>query len=175
ITSDTLDDVLAVGGQSRSPHVQRALYERFQRRPSNRVHPTEVVALGAAVIADTLHSDRRVQLADILPGTIRVGRADGSTEVLFARGVRLPVETEFEVPAGEGAQIRVRLYRGDAELVDGNTFLAALVFPPVASSAAARARAQVKVRISGDGLMSVVARHPITGEVRELGISLSGG
>ncbi|MBI3178677.1 MAG: Hsp70 family protein, partial [Deltaproteobacteria bacterium] len=48
ITSDTLDDVLAVGGQSRSPHVQRALIERFGRRPSTRVHPTEVVALGAA-------------------------------------------------------------------------------------------------------------------------------
>ncbi len=174
ITNDTLDDVLAVGGQSRSPHVQRALYERFQRRPSNRVHPTEVVALGAAIIADTLHSDRRVQLADILPGTIRVGHADGSTRVLFARGVRLPVETEFEVPPSEGAQIRIRLYRGDAERVDGNTFLAAIVFPPVASSAALSARAKVKVRISGDGLMSVVARHPVTGEVRELGVSLSG-
>ena len=36
-------------------------------------------------------------------------------------------------------------------------------------------RATVKVTISGDGLMSVVARHPATGEVRELGVSLTEG
>src|SRR5947207_3286693 len=83
----------------------------------------------AAIIADTLHSDRRVQLADILPGTIRVGEPNGSTRVLFERGARLPVETEFEAPAGVGAQIRIPLYRGDAERADENTFLAAVVFP----------------------------------------------
>ncbi len=50
-----LDDVILVGGQSRSPIVSRSLRERFGRAPSRRVHPDHAVAVGAAVIADRVY------------------------------------------------------------------------------------------------------------------------
>ncbi len=175
VTSDDLDDVILVGGQSRTPLVRQRLFERFRRRPSTAVHPTEAVALGAAVIAEMLHAGTTVKLADILSGSVRVVRPDGQTECLLRRGTRLPAQVEFEVPAEKGrAEIRVVLLRGEEPLAKDNTLLGSLSFPPIASSAAFGAKAKVVLRINADGLMTVSALHPVTGEHKALDLSLSG-
>jgi molecular chaperone DnaK len=174
LTTDQLDDVLLVGGQSRSPHVRRSLIERFERQPSSAVHPTEAVALGAALIAEALHSELHVHLADVLPASIQLAESDGHTRVLLERGVRLPASTELEVEASSDGmnEIRVVLYRGEATTTAGNTFLGALVFPSIASTAEVASKARITIKISGDGLMTVSALHPTTGERKELELSL---
>ncbi len=170
-----LDDVLLVGGQSRSPIVRRRLLERFGKKPSAAVHPTEVVAMGAAIVAEALHSDLVVHMADILPATIRLAHPDGSTTVLLERGRRLPAQTELEVPPGAGTveEIRVSLYRGEAERVDENTFLGALALPQPSRPDTAGVPARVTLKISGDGILSVLACHPVTGESTDLDLLLS--
>ncbi|MBI5509562.1 MAG: Hsp70 family protein [Deltaproteobacteria bacterium] len=174
IKSADLDDVLLVGGQSRTPMVRARLVERFNRRPSAAVHPTEAVALGAALIAEALHSELAVHLADILPASVRLGQSDGTTLLLWHRGVRLPVAREIEVAAEPGrAEIRVLLFRGENALAADNTFLGAITFPPIASSAAITARARVKIQITSDGILRVTAVHPVTGEHKELDLLLS--
>jgi molecular chaperone DnaK len=174
ILSSALDDVLLVGGQSRMPLVRQRLIDRFGRKPSAAVHPTEAVAMGAAIIAEALHTDAAVHLTDILPGTIRLGLADGTTRALLKRGARLPAQTEIEVAPEPGrAEIRVILFRGEEVLAADNTFLGALNFPPIASSAATTAKVKVNLHVTHDGLMSVTAVHPITGEHKELDLLLS--
>ncbi len=170
-----LDDVLLVGGQSRSPRIRERLFQRFAKRPSTALHPTEAVALGAAVVAEALHSDLRVHLADILPATIQLAEADGHTRPLLTRGTRLPAEIELEIGASQDAraEIRVVLFRGEGRTVSENTFLGALVFPPHASAALGGQHAKVRLQVSGDGLLSVQARHPVTGELRTLELLLT--
>jgi len=174
IGSKELDDVLLVGGQSRSPQVRRLVVERFGKQPSKAVHPDEAVALGASIVADWVRSNRPVLLTDLLPASIRIGAPDGLTTVLLPRGARLPAGTHVEVsPQGRSsAPMSVQLYRGEAERADENTFLGAIRFAPIASSAAVTAKVKVTVNVAADGLLSVSARHPLTGEVKELDVSL---
>ena len=63
---DQTDEVILVGGQSRMPLVQEKLFEHYGRRPRKGVHPDECVALGAALLADSLDQIDAVTLVDVL-------------------------------------------------------------------------------------------------------------
>src|SRR5207248_2585949 len=68
-------EVLLVGGQSRMPLVRSKLREYFGKEPSKAVHPDEAVALGAAVLANSMQSGDigGMVLVDVLPMSIGVG------------------------------------------------------------------------------------------------------
>jgi molecular chaperone DnaK len=51
-----LGELLLVGGQSRMPLVREKIRAFFGREPSRAVHPDEAVALGAALLADSIQS-----------------------------------------------------------------------------------------------------------------------
>jgi molecular chaperone DnaK len=174
IKANKLDDVLLVGGQTRSPQVHELIAERFGMAPSKNVHPEEAVARGAAIIAGAVEQKIQVQLTDILPTSIQLGAADGKCTPLLPKGTRLPMDTEFDIDlAGARRGLTVSLYRGEKEFSDQNQFLGLLRFPALASSAVATAKLSVKLSISVDGLLTVSARHPLTGETKELDVSLS--
>ena len=54
LTPADIDEVVLVGGSTRTPLVRRLVEELFGRRPHSEVNPDEVVALGAAVQADKI-------------------------------------------------------------------------------------------------------------------------
>src|SRR5207245_4670950 len=59
-------EIILVGGQSRMPLVQQKIQEHFGRPPRKGVHPDECVALGAALLADSLEQIDSVTLVDVL-------------------------------------------------------------------------------------------------------------
>jgi molecular chaperone DnaK (HSP70) len=63
-----MDEVVLVGGATRTPLIRRTVQEYFDRKPHTELNPDEVVALGAAVQANIL--DRGVKnmlLLDVTP------------------------------------------------------------------------------------------------------------
>ncbi|NRA01772.1 MAG: Hsp70 family protein [Myxococcales bacterium] len=54
VAREDLDEVLLVGGQTRTPQVREAVADFFGREPRRDVNPDEVVALGAALYAYSL-------------------------------------------------------------------------------------------------------------------------
>src|SRR5262245_49895112 len=62
-----IDHVVLVGGQTRTPLVQRAVSSFFGKPPRRGVNPDEVVALGAAVQGSLLSGDRDMLLLDVTP------------------------------------------------------------------------------------------------------------
>ncbi|HEX4335999.1 MAG TPA: Hsp70 family protein [Polyangiaceae bacterium] len=60
LTARDLDQVVLVGGSTRVPLVRTTVAEYFGRQPLDRIHPDEVVAMGAAIQAAALTGlDRR--------------------------------------------------------------------------------------------------------------------
>ena len=171
LRSEAIDEFVLVGGQSRSPHVRRALAERFNRRPSSAVHPDHAVALGAAIVADTTHRRLPLKLTDVLPAAIRMGLAQDRTAVLLARGMKLPASQTFEVqpPAG-AAPFKVVLCRGEAESLSQNTLLGVLQLP-----GGRGAKVQLQVQVDAEGLLAVSAQTAGGGPAQALEISLLGG
>ncbi|HEX7487376.1 MAG TPA: Hsp70 family protein, partial [Anaeromyxobacteraceae bacterium] len=113
-----LDEVLLVGGQSRMPLVQEKVRAFFGRAPSRAVHPDEAVAIGAAVLAQSLGACDGPVLIDVLPLAIGIALPDGGVRPVFERNTPLPArkqyglattsdgQTTFELVAVQGASRR---------------------------------------------------------------------
>jgi molecular chaperone DnaK len=173
MSSAQLDDVILVGGQTRSPLVRRRLHERFARRPSTSVHPDEAVGLGAALIANALEKKREVALLDLLPASIRLVQPDGSTRALAPRGSRLPLSTEIEVAADPtSVEFKVTLCRGEGATAAENAPLGSARLPATQALVFTGQKARAKVALDPQGILSVCITHPITGETHEVALSL---
>ena len=73
---DEIDEIILVGGQSRMPLVQQKIQEHFGKPPRKGVHPDECVALGAALLGDSLDAIDSVTLVDVLSMPIGIATPD---------------------------------------------------------------------------------------------------
>jgi molecular chaperone DnaK len=67
LSTDKVDEVLLVGGQTRMPLVRQKVKEFFGKEPNQSVNPDEAVALGAALQAGVLKGERQ----DVPPWALR--------------------------------------------------------------------------------------------------------
>lgn len=87
-----LDRVVLVGGSSKIPLIQRSLYELTGIVPSADVNPSEAVALGAAVYADS-----RCTVSDVCSHSIGMAAFSKGgliNHILIPRSNRLPCQVE---------------------------------------------------------------------------------
>ena len=99
LTPGDVDEVILVGGQSRMPLVQERIRSFFGKAPSKAVHPDEAVAIGAALLAQSLNSAEGVVLIDVVPISIGVGLPGGGGRVkrVIERNSPLPVRKEYQL------------------------------------------------------------------------------
>ncbi len=170
-----LDDIVMVGGQSRSPIIRRLLQGRFGRQPSRGTHPDHAIALGAALVAAAGAAAVKLDLRDILAHSIRLALPDGGTEVLLARGAPLPAKREFALVTGNDQTFRLALLRGEGALTPDNELLGEIRLPSSLALAVSRTQAPATLTISAEGLMTVSVVHPLTQKVEELRVVLPEG
>ena len=73
-----IEEVVLVGGSTRTPKVQELVKSLFSREPNKSVNPDEVVAVGAAVQGGVLAGDiKDVLLLDVTPLTLGIERQGG--------------------------------------------------------------------------------------------------
>ena len=71
LRADEIEEVLLVGGQTRTPLVQKTVEELFGRTPNREINPDEVVAMGAAIQGGILQgSIKDVVLLDVHPAVV---------------------------------------------------------------------------------------------------------
>lgn len=58
LTTAAIDEVLLVGGSTRTPYVKAQVTELFGKQPNEQINPDEIVALGAAIQADIMDGNR---------------------------------------------------------------------------------------------------------------------
>ncbi len=174
LPASQLDDVILVGGQSRSPHVRRRIQERFGKPPAKNVHPDEAVALGASLVANAMYAKSPLDLRDILAAAIRLGDGADGTKVLLSRGTKLPAEAKFDILPEQSAKAdyKALLYRGDSDKAAGNTFLGTLRMTADQSLVITKTKVTVTLKVSADGIMSVTMQHPRTQQIHSVEVSL---
>lgn len=192
VTSQQIDEVVLVGGQSRMPLVAQRLVERFQKKPSRQVHPDHAVAIGAAIVANAAAIAQAtaarataggssskivpvstVQLTDILPASIHI-KAEGSAPItLLKRGTALPAETTVEIETHQQSkEFIASLYRGESATMEENESLGQIRMPSSFALVVSKTKASIIVKVTADGLLVVSMKHPLTEEVKQLKVTL---
>ena len=163
-----IDEVVLVGGQTRSPVVRERVLERFGPKLSKRIHAEEAVAVGAALIGESIARNLSLNLKDVLTASIwlRVGQGQGT--LLLSHGIPLPAETTFEVPLELTAddEVLIRFYRGESADVTANTFIGSITLESQPGTA------HTELTVDQSGLLAVKVSAPNQPKPREIRVSM---
>ncbi len=177
---DQIDEILLVGGATRTPLVTRLLTEAMGLTPRQEVHPDLCVALGAGVLAARLagHDVDRV-LVDVSPysfGPSYVGLLDGILSEhcyhpVIPRNTPLPAsrtDTYATVVDNQEA-CEVCVYQGDDPSALNNILVGRFHIEGL-SRAPAGNEVLCRMELDLDGILRVSAIEKRTGRARHLAI-----
>jgi molecular chaperone DnaK len=135
IRREEIAEVILVGGQSRMPLVQQRIREHFNRPPRKGVHPDECVALGAALLADSLDTIDAVTLVDVLSMPIGIGVPNARFRRVLEKNNTIPCSRSFRLPPPRepGQPIELDIYQGEADGIVDNEFLGSIRLPAAAT------------------------------------------
>ena len=172
-----MDEVVLVGGATRTPLIRRMVQEYFDRKPHTELNPDEVVALGAAVQANIL--DRGVTnmlLLDVTPLSLGIETYGGAVAKVIPRNSTIPASAQELYTTGVDNQtgIDIHVLQGERELAKDCRSLArfTLKVPP---APAGLPRIEVKFLIDANGILQVAAKDMRTGEQRTIEVQPSYG
>ncbi len=158
-----IGEVILVGGMTRMPAVQQALSELFARAPKKGVHPDEVVALGAALLGDSLDQIDSVTLLDVLSVPIGVAVGGGKIMRIFAHNQSLPASQSMTLPTARDDQTRMEIdfFQGDSENVTEADYLGTLVFDGIPPRKSGEVKVKVDVELDAEGLVKISAQDTV--------------
>jgi Fe-S protein assembly chaperone HscA len=172
-----IEEVVLVGGATRTPLIRQTVREYFDRRPHTELNPDEVVALGAAVQANIL--DRGVSnmlLLDVTPLSLGIETYGGAVAKVIPRNSTIPASAQETYTTGVDNQtgIDIHVLQGERELAKDCRSLArfTLKVPP---APAGLPRIEVKFLIDANGILQVGAKDTRTGEQRTIEVQPSYG
>jgi len=173
-----VDEVIVVGGQTRTPRVQQIVAELFGREPNREINPDEVVAIGAAIQGGVLRGEiKDVVLLDVTPLSLGIETHGGVFEKLIERNSTIPTKNTkaFTTVADNQSVVEIHVLQGEREVAGENKSLGR--FELVGIPAAPRGVPQIEVNfaIDSNGIVNVSARDMATGKAQGIQISPAGG
>jgi molecular chaperone DnaK len=166
LTREQIEDVLLVGGQTRTPLVQDTVRGIFGREPNRQVNPDEVVALGAAIQAGVLRGDvKEIVLLDVTPLSLGVEVRGGAFVKMIERGATVPCRRTrvFTTTADNQSKVEIHVLQGERELASANKSLARFDLVGIPPAPKGTPQIEVAFDIDSNGIVSVSARDLASG------------
>ncbi len=178
LSANDVDEVLLVGGQTRTPAVIEVVREIFGREPNTEINPDEVVGIGAAIQAGILKGDvKDMVLLDVTPLSLGIETRGGMFTKIIERNSTIPTKQSrtFTTVADNQAKVEVHVLQGEREIAAHNKSLGR--FDLVGLPPAPRGVPQVDVTfdIDSNGIVNVQARDLATNREQKIVVTPSGG
>jgi molecular chaperone DnaK len=178
IASSNINEVLLVGGQTRTPKVQQTVQSFFGREPNKTVNPDEVVAVGAAIQAAVLKGDvKEVLLLDVTPLSLGIETLGGIFTKIIERNTTIPTKKSqiFSTATDNQPAVSIKICQGEREMASDNKLLGN--FELIGIPPAPRGIPQIEVTfdIDANGILHVSAKDLGTGKEQSIRITASSG
>ncbi|MGC1951294.1 MAG: Hsp70 family protein [Gammaproteobacteria bacterium] len=173
LTVADIDEILLVGGATRTPLVDQRLEREFKRQPRGEVDPDLCVAMGASIQAAMVAGqDVASVLVDITPytfGTSAVGEIDGVPTLhrfvpIIHKNTPIPVTKSevFYTMLDHQKAVDVKIYQGEDPDAQHNVLLGRFLVEGL-SKAPAGNPIVMRLFLDLDGVLNVSAKEKKTG------------
>jgi molecular chaperone DnaK len=175
ITTNDLDEVILVGGATRTPAVQ-ALVRRLTggKEPNQSVNPDEVVAVGAAIQAGVLAGEvKGVVLLDVTPLSLGLETLGGVMTKLIERNTTIPARKSETSSTAEDNQtaVDVHVLQGERELARDNRTLGHFRLEGIKPAPRGIPQIEVAFDTDANGILTVTAKDKETGKEQKITVS----
>eukprot|EP00548_Thalassiothrix_antarctica_P000284 CAMPEP_0194145726 /NCGR_PEP_ID=MMETSP0152-20130528/18713_1 /TAXON_ID=1049557 /ORGANISM="Thalassiothrix antarctica, Strain L6-D1" /LENGTH=617 /DNA_ID=CAMNT_0038846047 /DNA_START=38 /DNA_END=1891 /DNA_ORIENTATION=- len=172
-------DIVLVGGSTRVPYLQSALYNMFGGRLDlcKSVHPDEAVAIGAAIQGHILGTGGQgggkdldcevttdLLLLDVTPLSLGIELEGKVMSTLIKRNTPIPCRKTRTYSTVEDWQtsIDVIVYEGERAHVDANNLLGSFVINGIQRARAGEPKVDVSFALDANGILNVTACDQVT-------------
>ncbi len=164
-----IDNIILVGGQTRMPLVWKLIREVFGKQPHKGVHPDEAVAIGAALLADSVGKIDSVILIDVLPQSIGLGLPGGRYLPVLQAGTSLPATKVYQISTFRNMQevMELLVFQGDHERVLGNEYLSTLVISGIPLGPKGSVMIELTFSLDQESLLKVSAKDLTNNQLLE--------
>jgi molecular chaperone DnaK len=180
LTSSQIDEILLVGGATRTPLIRRRLHEAFAREARGEVDPDLCVALGAAIQGGAIAgAEVSAVLVDVTPytfGTSALGELNGEFYPyqyvpIIPKNTAIPVHKSdvFFTVTDDQTTVEVRVYQGENADALENIQIGEFRVEGL-SKAPAGNPILVDLALDRDGILNVSAKEKNTGLERRITI-----
>jgi len=178
LTPADIDEVVLVGGQTRTPAVQKLVKELFGKEPHKGVNPDEVVAVGAAIQGGVLCGDvKDVLLLDVTPLSLGIETKGGVFTRLIERNTTIPVTKSeiFTTAEDNQTSVEIHVLQGEREMAADNKTIGKFYLDGLIPAARGVPQIEVAFDIDANGILRVGAKDRATAREQKIRIEASSG
>jgi molecular chaperone DnaK len=175
---DDISKVILVGGQTRSPIVERTVEKIFGRKASAEINPDEVVAMGAAIQGGVLSGDvKDIVLLDVLPLSLGLETRGGLFTKIIERNSTIPLRNSltFTTVVDNQASVEIHILQGERDVASGNRSLGKFELVGIPPNPRGVPQIDVTFEVDANGIVSVSAQDKTTGREQQMRITPTSG
>jgi molecular chaperone DnaK len=178
LKSSEVNEVVLVGGSTRTPYVQKVVSDFFGKEPHKGINPDEVVAVGAAIQGAVLAGEvRDVLLLDVSPLSLGIETLGGVMTTIIGRNTTIPTKKSqvFTTADDNQTSVEIHVLQGERPMARDNRTLARFILDGIPPAPRGIPQVEVGFDIDADGILHVGAKDLATQKEQKIRVEASSG